>query len=212
MVSSLPYCRQCANTDACRQEQCNVRTPRATKTKTTKQKQHTTQKANNISCHPLPFRLVLGSNVVCIGVRTLHRCSHLASFHCSSLLGRLFISLAMAKKFFCGSCRHEVFEEGNCLSCHILLSRKLRSVSEGREPVSYSKDTQTPPDGNGDMHRFIRALLLRRPDAAIDKAVKENRWKDAYELEIKYHMEAAVSITSDGPGRFATPAEARPPP
>ena len=142
MVSSLPYCRQCAKTDACRQEQCNVRTPRATKTKTTKQKQHTTQKANNISCHPLPFRLVLGSNVVCIGVRTaiLHRCSHLASFHCSSLLGRLFISLAMATKFFCGSCGHEVvhevFEEGNCLSCRILLSRKLRSMSDGREPVS----------------------------------------------------------------------------
>ena len=65
--------------DACRQEQCNVRTPRTTKTKTTKQKQHTTQKTNTISCHPLPFRLVLGSNVVCIGVRTaiLHRCSHL---------------------------------------------------------------------------------------------------------------------------------------
>ena len=107
----------------------------------------------------------------------------------------------MAKKFFCGSCGHEVvhevFEEGNCLSCRILLSRKLRSMSEGREPVSYSKDTQTPPDGNGDMHKFIRALLLRRPDAAIDKAVKENRWKDAYELEVKYHMEAAVSITSD---------------
>ena len=101
----------------------------------------------------------------------------------------------MAKKFFCGSCRHEVFEEGNCLSCRILLSRKLRSVSEGREPVSYSKDTQT--DDSSDMHMFIRALLLRRPDAAIDKAVKENRWKDAYELEVKYHMEAAVSITSD---------------
>ena len=101
----------------------------------------------------------------------------------------------MAKKFFCGSCRHEVFEEGNCLSCRILLSKKLRSVSEGREPVSYSKDTQT--DDSSDMHMFIRALLLRRPDAAIDKAVKENRWKDAYELEVKYHMEAAVSITSD---------------
>ena len=115
----------------------------------------------------------------------------------------------MAKKFFCGSCGHEVvhevFEEGNCLSCRILLSGKLKSVSDGREPVSYSKDTQTPPDGNGDMHRFIRALLLRRPDAAIDKAVKENRWKDAYELEIKYHMEAAISITSDGPVRFADP-------
>ena len=128
----------------------------------------------------------------------------------------LYISLAMAKKFFCGSCGHEVvhevFEEGNCLSCRILLSGKLKSVSDGREPVSYSKDTQTPPDGNGDMHRFIRALLLRRPDAAIDKAVKENRWKDAYELEVKYHMEAAVSITSGGPVRFATPAEARPPP
>ena len=61
--------------------------------------------------------------------------------------------------------------------------------------MSYSKDTQT--DDSSDMHMFIRALLLRRPDAAIDKAVKENRWKDAYELEVKYHMEAAVSITSD---------------
>ena len=133
-----------------------------------------------------------------MGVRTaiLHRCSHLASLHCSSLLGLLFISLAMKEKF-CGLCGHEVYEEGNCLSCRIELSRKLRSVSEGRKPVSYSKDTQKPPDGNGDMHRFIRALLLRRPDAAIDKAVKENRWKDAYELEVKYHMEAAVSITSD---------------
>ena len=120
----------------------------------------------------------------------------------------------MARKFFCGSCGHEVvhevFEEGNCLSCRIELSRKLRSVSEGRKPVSYSKATQT--DDRSDMHRFIRALLLRRPDAAIDKAVKENRWEDAYELEVKYHMEAAVSITSDARVRFATPAEARPPP
>ena len=190
---------------------CRVRTPKATKTKTTKQKQHTTQKANNISCHPLAFRLVLGSSVVCMGVRTaiLHRCSHLASLHCSSLLGLLFISLAMKEKF-CGLCGHEVYEEGNCLSCRIELSTKLRSVSEGRKPVSYSKATQT--DDRSDMHRFIRALLLRRPDAAIDKAVKENRWKDAYELEVKYHMEAAVGITSDGRVRFATPAEARPPP
>ena len=119
----------------------------------------------------------------------------------------------MAKKFFCGSCRHEVFEEGNCLSCRILLSRKLRSVSEGREPVSYSKDTQT--DDSSDMHMFIRALLLRRPDAAIDKAVKEHRGKDACELEIKYHLEAAMSITSDGPVRLADPRthpESEPPP
>ena len=125
----------------------------------------------------------------------------------------------MARKFFCGSCGHEVvhegFEEGNCLSCRILLSGKLKSVSDGREPVSYSKDTQTPPDGNGDMHRFIRAMLLRRPNAAIDKAVKEHRWKDAYELEIKHHMEAAMSITSDGPVRLADPRthpESKPPP
>ena len=86
-------------------------------------------------------------------------------------------------------------------------------MSEGREPVSYSKETQT--DDSGDMHRFIRALLLRRPDAAIDKAVKEHRWKDAYELEIKYHMEAAMSITSDGPVRLADPRthpESKPPP
>ena len=65
------------------------------------------------------------------------------------------------------------------------------------------------------MHRFIRALLLRRPDAAIDKAVKEHRWKDAYELEVKYHLEAAMSITSDGPVRFAdhpTHPESQPPP
>ena len=88
-------------------------------------------------------------------------------------------------------------------------------MGKGREPVSYSKDTQAPPDGNGDMHRFIRALLLRRPDAAIDKAVKEHRWKDAYELEIKYHLEAAMSITSDGPVRLADPRthpERKPPP
>ena len=85
---------------------------------------------------------------------------------------------------------------------------------EIKKTVSYSKDTQKPPDGNGDMHRFIRALLLRRPDAAIDKAVKENRWKDAYELEIKYQQEATMSIAADGPS-FAEPAThpgGRPPP
>ena len=139
---------------------------------------NTTETAHNtelyyifIRCHfgPLLFALVFAPYIY---PAILHRRSHLAGFHCSSLLGRLFISLAMAKKFFCGSCGHEVvhevFEEGNCLSCRILLSGKLRNVSDGREPVSYSKDTQTPPDGNGDMHRFIRAMLLRRPDAAID--------------------------------------------
>ena len=139
---------------------------------------NTTETAHNtelyyifIRCHfgPLLFALVFAPYIY---PAILHRRSHLAGFHCSSLLGRLFISLAMAKKFFCGSCGHEVvhevFEEGNCLSCRILLSGKLRNVSDGREPVSYSKDTQTPPDGNCDMHKFIRAMLLRRPDAAID--------------------------------------------
>ena len=124
----------------------------------------------------------------------------------------------MAKKF-CSECGHEVFEEGNCHSCRILHYTKLRCRYSIRElksmsevPLSYSKDTQT--DDSSDMRRFIRALLLRRPYAAIDKAVKENRWKDAYELEIKYHMEAAMSITSDGPVRFAAPPthpESKPP-
>ena len=83
---------------------------------------------------------------------------------------------------------------------------------EIKKPVSYSNDTKKRQWLTRRIHRFIRALLLRRPDAAIDKAVKENRWKDAYELEVKYHMEAAVGITSDDRVRFATPAEARPPP
>ena len=68
----------------------------------------------------------------------------------------------------------------------------------------FAKDS-LPPDGNAYMHKFIHALLLRRPDAEIDKAVKENRWKDAYELEIKYQQEATMSIAADGPS-FAEPA------
>ena len=96
---------------------------------------------------------------------------------------------------------------------------------EIKKPVSYSTDTPKPPvvinrDLYSDMHMFIRALLLRRPDAAIDKAVKENRWKDAYELEIKYQQEwvgmAIATIAADGPG-FAEPVthelrRGRPPP
>ena len=129
-----------------------------------KQKQHYSQQKQH-NRKSTQHKICIYSSVA-ISVHCCWRwCSHLAGFHCSSLLGRLFISLAMAKKFFCGSCRHEVvhevFVEGNCLSCRILHSRKLRSISESREPVSYSKDTQTPPDGNGDMHKFIRALLLR---------------------------------------------------
>ena len=150
----------------------------------------------------------------CIGVHTaiFHRCSHLARFHCRSLLGRLFISLAMAKKVFCNECGHElVLVNNECDACSMLHTIKLRckygSISELKSmpqvPLSYSKGTQT--DDSSYMHRFIRALLLRRPDGAIDKAVKENRWKDAYELEIKYRMEAAMSTTSDGPVRFAYP-------
>ena len=128
---------------------CWVRTPKAAKTEATKQK-HNTKSNENINnktetahifirCHfgPLLFALVFAPYIY---PAILHRRSHLAGFHCSSLLGRLFISLAMARKFFCGSCGHEVvhevFEEGNCLSCRILLSRKLRSMSDGREPVS----------------------------------------------------------------------------
>ena len=44
-------------------------------TEATQQKQHTTQKTNNLSCHPLQFRSI----AVCIGARTLHISRHLAS-------------------------------------------------------------------------------------------------------------------------------------
>ena len=75
---------------------------------------------------------------------------------------------------------------------------------EIKKPVSYSNDTQKRQWLTRRIHRFIRALLLRRPDAAIDKAVKENRWKDAYELEIKYQQEwvgmAIATNAADGPG------------
>ena len=77
----------------------------------------------------------------------------------------------------------------------------------------FARDT-LPPNGGAYMHKSIHALLLRRPDAEIDKAVKENRWKDAYELEIKHHQEAIVSIVADVPS-FAEPAthpRGRPPP
>ena len=51
----------------------------------TQQKQHnrnSTQHRIIVDIHPLPFRSIAG-------VRILHRCSHLACYHCSSLLGRV---------------------------------------------------------------------------------------------------------------------------
>ena len=76
-----------AKTEATKQKHnCWVRTPQTAKTETTKQKQQNrnnkTQHRIFILCHPLPFRSI----VVCIGVRTLYLCRHLASVFAPCIL------------------------------------------------------------------------------------------------------------------------------
>ena len=91
-----------ANTEATKQKHnCWVRTPKPAKTETTKQKQHTTHDysiyssvAISVHCclHWCSHRHLASVFAPYIYPALLHRCSHLACYHCSSLLGRLFIS------------------------------------------------------------------------------------------------------------------------
>ena len=61
------------------------------------------------------------------------------------------------------------------------------------------------PAGGRQLDKFTRELRLRRADEAITKAVKENNWKLADELEIKYHQELKRQQDQDaahGPQSF----------
>ena len=110
---------------------CWVRTPKAAKTETTKQKQHTQQRIF-ISCHPLPFRSI----ALCIGVRTaiLHRCSHLVSIP-PSCIGVRTVHVTIAAR--------------SLLVCHSACSkvpapwRREPTLHDGCQSLNGSKDRKT---------------------------------------------------------------------
>ena len=84
-----------ANTEATKQKHnCWVRTPKPAKTETTKQKHHTIHDYNiyssvaiSVHCclHWCSHRHLASVFAPCSHPAILHRCSHLACFHCSSL-------------------------------------------------------------------------------------------------------------------------------